>query len=82
MFSHAYPFQHYTHQVQYRDLHHTLIEIGCPVLDHFDSHNFLRLEVLTLDNLTERSLSEYIENEVTVSASCQQRQTIMLATYL
>lgn len=55
------------YQVQHRNLHHTLIEVGCLVLDNFDCDDFLGLQVLTLHHLTEGSLAQNIENEVTIS---------------
>ena len=53
-------------QIQHRDLHHTLIEVGSPVLDDLDGNDFLRLQILTLDHLSEGTLTKHIENEVPV----------------
>jgi hypothetical protein len=44
-------------QVEHRHLHHTLIEVGRPILDHFDGHNFLRPQVLAFDHLAEGALA-------------------------
>lgn len=57
-----------TYQIQDRNLHHTLIEIGRSVFDDLDCHNFLRLEILAFNDLSKRSLAEDIENEVAVPA--------------
>lgn len=56
----------FTYQVQYRHFHHTLVEVCGPVLDDLDSDYFLCLQVLTFDNLAERSLTQHIQNEVSV----------------
>jgi hypothetical protein len=57
------------YQVQDRDLHHALVEIRRPVLNNLDGDHLLRLQVLALDDLTERALPEDIENEIAVPAT-------------
>ena len=47
-----------------RYLHHTLVKVGGFVFDHFDSHDRIRLQVLALDDLTKRSLTQDIQNQV------------------
>ena len=53
-------------QIQHRHLHHTLIEVGSAVLDNLDGNDFLCLQILTLDHLSEGTLTKHIENEVPV----------------
>lgn len=48
------------YQVEYRHLHHTLIEVRGPVLDNLHSNNFLCFQVLALDNLPEGPLTQNI----------------------
>ena len=55
-----------THKIQNRHFHHTLVEVSSAVLNHLDRHHFLRLQVLTLDNLTKCPLSENVEYKITV----------------
>lgn len=57
-----------THQVQDRHFHHTLVEVRGLVLDDLDGHNLLRFQVLTLDDLSECSLSQHVQDEVPVPA--------------
>jgi hypothetical protein len=56
-----------TYQVKYGHLHHTLVEVGRLILHHLHSHHFLGLEVLALHHLSESTLPEYIENQVSVA---------------
>lgn len=60
-----------TYQIQHRYFHHTLVKVGGSVLDDLDSHHLLRLQILTFDDLSESTLAEDIENEVTVPVTCQ-----------
>lgn len=53
-----------THQFKNSNFHHALVEISRLILDHFDRDDFMRLHVLTFDDLAERSLPEDVENEV------------------
>lgn len=53
-----------THQFQYRDLHHTLIEVCRFVFHHLDGHDLVRLHVLTFNDLAKRSLPQDIQDEV------------------
>jgi hypothetical protein len=55
-----------THQLQNRHLHHTLLKVSRLVLHHLDRDDLVRLEVLTFDDLTKRSLTEDVEDEVAV----------------
>lgn len=59
-------FSKWTHQIQNRHFHHALIKVGGSVLDDLDGDDFLRLEVLALDDLSKGSLAEDVENEVAV----------------
>ena len=45
-----------------------MVEVGCSVFDDLDRHDLLGLEVLTLDHLPKRSLTEDIEDQVPVPA--------------
>lgn len=56
----------YTHQIQDRHLHHTLIEVCCFVLDDLDGDHFLRLQILAFDNLPKSALTQHIEDEIPV----------------
>ena len=56
-------------QIEYRNLHHTLVEIGSPILDNFDCHDLLGLQVLTFYNLTESALPKDVEYKVPVLVS-------------
>ena len=53
-----------THQVEDGHFHHTLVEVGRLVLDDLDGHNLVRLHVLALDDLAERALPQYIQDQV------------------
>lgn len=55
-----------THQIQDRNLHHALIEIGGTVLDDLDCDYFLRLEVLAFNDLPECSLTKDIEDQIAI----------------
>jgi hypothetical protein len=52
------------HELQNCDLHHALLKVRRLVLDYLDRDNLVCLHVLTLDDLTERSLTQDVENEV------------------
>lgn len=54
------------YQVQYRHLHHALVEVRGAVLDHLDGHDLLCLQVLALDDLTESTLAQHIEDKIPV----------------
>lgn len=54
------------YQVKNRNFHHTLVEIGSPVLDDLDSHDLLRLQILTFDYLSERALAQDVQNQIAV----------------
>lgn len=62
------PGERRTHQIQNGNLHHTLVEISRSVLDDFDGHHFLGLQILTLDDLTKGTLAKNIQNEVSIPA--------------
>lgn len=72
------------YQVENGNFHHTLIEIRRTVLNDLDSHNFLRLEVLALDNLSKSTLTQHVKNKVTIptSVSSASRNFSAEATYL
>ena len=53
-------------QIEDRDFHHTLIEVCGPVLDNLHCHNFLRLQVLALNDLTESTLTKDVQNEISI----------------
>lgn len=55
-----------SYQVEHRHLHHTLVEVGGAVFDNLDGHDLLRLEILTLDDLTKGTLAQHIENEIAI----------------
>ena len=55
-----------TNQIQNRDFHHALVEVGRSVLDDLDSDDFLGLEILTFHDLSKCSLAEDIKYKVTV----------------
>ena len=55
-----------TYQIQDRDFHHTLVEIGRAVLDHLDRDNLLRLHVLALYHLAEGTLAKDVEDQIAV----------------
>jgi hypothetical protein len=56
-------------QVQDRNFHHRLIEVGCTILDHLDGDDFLGAQVLALNYLPEGTLAENIEDEVAIFVS-------------
>jgi len=56
-------------KIQHRDFHHTLIEVGGSVLDHLDCDHLLRSEILTFDDLAKSSLTQHIEDKVSVFMS-------------
>ncbi len=53
-----------TYKLQYRNFHHALIEVCWLVLDNFNSDNLVRLRVLTLDDLTESTLTQNIQDQI------------------
>lgn len=57
------------YQVQHGNFHHTLVEVCGAVFNDLDGHDFLRLEVLALDDLAESTLTQHVEDEVAVSRS-------------
>ena len=56
-----------TYQIEDRHLHHTLVEVGRSVLDHLHGNHFLRLQILTFDDLPKGALPENIQDQVAVS---------------
>lgn len=54
------------YQVKNRDLHHTLIKVRRAIFDDFDGDDFLGLQVLAFNDLTEGSLAKNIQNKITV----------------
>lgn len=59
------------YQIQNRHLHHTLVEVCGSIFDDFDRHYFLRLQILTFHNLTERPLAENVQYQVPVPVDSQ-----------
>jgi hypothetical protein len=55
-----------THQIEYRDLHHTLVEVCSSVLDHLHGNHLLRLQVLALYDLPKGTLAEHIQDQIPV----------------
>ena len=53
-----------TYEFQDGHLHHTLVEVRWLVLDYLHGDNLVRLHVLTLNDLTERSLAQDIQDQV------------------
>ena len=53
-------------QIQDRNFHHTLIEVGGLVLHHLDRNDFLCPEILAFDHLTESTLTKNIEDQVAI----------------
>lgn len=58
------------YQIEDRHLHHTLVEVCCPVFDDLDSYNFLCLQILTLHNLPESALTKNVKDEVAILMPC------------
>lgn len=56
-------------EVEDRDLHHALIEIGGSILDNLDCDHLLRLQILAFDYLAEGSLAKNIEYEIPILMS-------------
>jgi hypothetical protein len=54
----------FVQHLQYCDLHHTLVEISRLVFDNLDGNDFICPNILALDDLSEGSLPENIENKV------------------
>lgn len=49
-------------QVQYRDFHHTLVEVCSSIFDHFDCYYLLSFQILTLNDLAKSALAENVED--------------------
>lgn len=56
-------------QVKDGDLHHGLVVVGGLVLDDLDGNDFVRLHVLALDDLSKGTLTEKVEDEVSVDST-------------
>lgn len=54
------------YQIQYRNLHHALVEVSRLVFDHFDCHDLLGLHILAFHYLAKGSLSQNIQDKVSV----------------
>jgi hypothetical protein len=65
-----------TYQIENRYFHHALIEISRAVLDDLDSHYLLGLEVLAFDYLSECTLAQNVQNQISVPRYCEQRKVI------
>jgi hypothetical protein len=55
------------YQIEHRNLHHTLVEIGCAIFDDLDGHDLLGLEILAFDDLAKGALTQHIEDEIAIS---------------
>lgn len=53
-----------TDHLEYRNLHHRLIEIRRLVLHDLDSHHIVRLHILALDDLPERALAQHVQDQI------------------
>lgn len=60
-----------THDIKDHDLHRTLLSISFFILDDFDTDNFVRFQVLALDNLPKSALTQHIQNEILISFTSQ-----------
>lgn len=56
----------WAYQIEDRNLHHTLIEIGCSVLYYLHSDDLLCFEVLAFDDLTECTLTQHVQDQIPV----------------
>ena len=56
----------FTYEIKNRNLHHTLIEVGRPVLDDLDSNHLLSLEILAFHDLSECTLAKNVQDQVSV----------------
>lgn len=61
------------YQIKNRHFHHALVEVGCAILDDLDSYHLLSLKILTLDNLAEGTLSQNVQDEVSIPENSQLR---------
>jgi hypothetical protein len=71
-----------TYQFQNRHFHHALIEVSWFVFDHFYRYDLVGLQVLTFDHLTECSLSQDVENQISrygnrLNQQCNTRTTFV-----
>ncbi len=57
----------YTYQIQDGNFHHALVKVCRAVFNDLDGNDFLRLEILALDNLSESALTQHVKNKVAVS---------------
>lgn len=57
-----------TDQFENRDFHHTLLKVRRLVLDDLDCDDLMRVHILTLDDLSECTLTENIENQISIMA--------------
>ncbi len=55
-----------TYQIKHRDFHHTLIEIGGPVLDNLYSDHLLCFQILAFHDLPKRTLPKHVKNEISI----------------
>lgn len=59
-------FKEGTYQVENRHLHHTLVEVCRAILDYLDCDDFLRLQVLALNDLPKCALAQYIQDQIPI----------------
>lgn len=55
-----------TDEFENRHLHHRLLKVSRLVLDNLDGDDLMSLHVLTLDDLSKRSLSQHVQDQVPV----------------
>ena len=53
-----------THELEDGHFHHALVEVRRLVLHDLHRDDLVRLHILTLDHLTERALTQDVQNEV------------------
>jgi hypothetical protein len=53
-------------QIQYRNLHHTLVKVSRLVLHHLDRNHLLSFQVLALDDLAKSTLTKNVQDQVSV----------------
>ena len=58
-----------SYQIEHGHLHHALVEVGGPILDHLDGHNLLGLQILALDHLSKGALSQHIKDQISIPAA-------------
>lgn len=57
-------------EIQHGHLHHALVEVCSPILYHLDCYDLLCFQILTLHDLPESTLTEDIQNEISILMCC------------